>query len=113
MQTIRVHGRDPARLLRDLGLVRATAVAALLANGVLTPLFGPLFALGLVVDAIWGDLLTPRGLAALALNTSWISLALLGPVTALWLAWLGIAIAFITDPWGTSIEMSEGLADIK
>jgi predicted enzyme related to lactoylglutathione lyase len=26
---------------------------------------------------------------------------------------LGIAIAFITDPWGTSIEMTEGLADIK
>jgi len=26
---------------------------------------------------------------------------------------LGIAIAFIKDPWGTSIEMSEGLADIK
>ena len=26
---------------------------------------------------------------------------------------LGIAIAFIKDPWGTSIEMSEGLVDIK
>jgi catechol 2,3-dioxygenase-like lactoylglutathione lyase family enzyme len=26
---------------------------------------------------------------------------------------LGIAIAFIKDPWGTSIEMTEGLADIK
>ena len=26
---------------------------------------------------------------------------------------LGIAIAFIKDPWGTNIEMSEGLADIK
>jgi predicted enzyme related to lactoylglutathione lyase len=26
---------------------------------------------------------------------------------------LGIAIAFITDPWGTNIEMTEGLAGIK
>jgi predicted enzyme related to lactoylglutathione lyase len=26
---------------------------------------------------------------------------------------LGIAIAFIKDPWGTNIEMSEGLVDIK
>ena len=26
---------------------------------------------------------------------------------------LGIAIAFIKDPWGTNIEMTEGLADIK
>jgi predicted enzyme related to lactoylglutathione lyase len=26
---------------------------------------------------------------------------------------LGIAIAFIKDPWGTNIEMSEGLADVK
>ena len=26
---------------------------------------------------------------------------------------LGIAIAFIKDPWGTNIELSEGLADIK
>jgi predicted enzyme related to lactoylglutathione lyase len=26
---------------------------------------------------------------------------------------LGVAIAFIKDPWGTNIEMTEGLADIK
>jgi catechol 2,3-dioxygenase-like lactoylglutathione lyase family enzyme len=26
---------------------------------------------------------------------------------------LGIAIAFIRDPWGTSIELTEGLADVK
>jgi catechol 2,3-dioxygenase-like lactoylglutathione lyase family enzyme len=26
---------------------------------------------------------------------------------------LGIAIAFIKDPWGTNIEMTEGLADLK
>jgi catechol 2,3-dioxygenase-like lactoylglutathione lyase family enzyme len=26
---------------------------------------------------------------------------------------LGIAIAFIKDPWGTNIEMTEGLADVK
>jgi predicted enzyme related to lactoylglutathione lyase len=26
---------------------------------------------------------------------------------------LGIAIAFIQDPWGTNIEMTEGLADVK
>jgi len=26
---------------------------------------------------------------------------------------LGIAIAFVKDPWGTNIEMTEGLADIK
>jgi predicted enzyme related to lactoylglutathione lyase len=26
---------------------------------------------------------------------------------------LGIAVAFIKDPWGTNIEMTEGLADIK
>ena len=29
------------------------------------------------------------------------------------IAALGIAVAFIKDPWGTNIEMSEGLADIK
>ena len=26
---------------------------------------------------------------------------------------LGIAIAFIKDPWGTNIELTEGLVDIK
>ena len=26
---------------------------------------------------------------------------------------LGIAIAFIKDPWGTNIEMTEGLVDLK
>jgi len=26
---------------------------------------------------------------------------------------LGLAIAFIKDPWGTNIEMTEGLANIK
>ena len=26
---------------------------------------------------------------------------------------LGVAIAFIKDPWGTNIEMTEGLADLK
>lgn len=26
---------------------------------------------------------------------------------------LGIAVAFIKDPWGTNIEITEGLANIK
>ena len=26
---------------------------------------------------------------------------------------LGIAIAFLTDPWGTYIELTEGLANVK
>jgi cellulose synthase/poly-beta-1,6-N-acetylglucosamine synthase-like glycosyltransferase len=90
MQTLVVHARDPARLIRELGPRNAARALVLLANGVLGPLLAPLFALVMVCDAIWGDLLAPRATLEIVLSTLWISLTIAGLTSVLWLSALGI-----------------------
>jgi len=90
MQTLLVHGHNPARLARELGLRNAASALALLANGVLGPVLSPIFAGLMLRDAIWGDLLCPKTLAGAALSASWIALAAAGAASLLWPMALGV-----------------------
>ena len=60
MVTLQTHSRDPARLFAEAGLVGGGAVIAVLFGTVATSLFGPLFAVAVVLDAAYGPLLSPR-----------------------------------------------------
>ena len=71
MQTALVHSRDPLDLWRRLGTQRALALVGTLGGGLLSALFGPLFALRVALDAARGDLLrvdTALDLAATAVS---------------------------------------------
>jgi cellulose synthase/poly-beta-1,6-N-acetylglucosamine synthase-like glycosyltransferase len=78
MQTALVHCRHPLRLVEDLGLRRATAVAAMLAGSLAGPLLGPAFTAVIIRDAWSGRLLEPTAPVEIALSTLWCLLALLG-----------------------------------
>ena len=83
MQTLIVHLRDPRRLFRDLGPLRATSVILLLVNGLLGPLAGPLYAVAFLHDALFGALLNPQTIADIVASTLWCSIAVLGSIAML------------------------------
>ncbi|HLW90352.1 MAG TPA: glycosyltransferase [Roseiarcus sp.] len=60
LQTALVHSRDPIRVIRELGAVRALCAFALIGGAIAGGLFGPL----LTADTLWrlasGDLLRPQ-----------------------------------------------------
>ena len=66
--------------------------------------------LGLVLFMfiVGAELRLPTGARSQIVAASWVGV----PSVLLPMA-LGIAIAFIKDPWGTNIEMTEGLAAIR
>lgn len=78
MQTLITHTRHPRKLVRQLGLVRALAVLAILAANTLGPLVGPCFMAYVIHDMIMGDLFAPQDLAGAIASTFWIVLALSG-----------------------------------
>ncbi len=78
MQTGLVHCGRPARLVADLGGVRALAVVAMFAGGVLGPLVGPLLTARLAHDALFGALLSPTTRFEMVCAALWIALALGG-----------------------------------
>ena len=56
MQTLIVHSRHPAKLLRELGAGKALAGSAMIAGSVLGGLFGPSFAAAALIRAFCGEL---------------------------------------------------------
>lgn len=56
LQTQLVHSRQPFRLVRELGAMRALAAQTLIAGGVLGSLFGPLFFADVLWRCLTGDL---------------------------------------------------------
>ena len=83
MQTLIVHLREPARLVRELGAARAAALVALLAGGVIGPLVGPFYVALFIYDGVWGALFSPATLMDSIAFTLWCAIAALGA-----LAWL-------------------------
>ncbi len=90
MQTAVVHCRDPARFLRDLGPRRALATLAMLTGGLAGPLLGPPLTLALLLNCVYGDLLTPTTNVEIALSTLWCFLALSGAASIIWPLLLGM-----------------------
>ena len=80
MQTLIVHLRQPRRLLRELGALRAAALIAMLAGGVLGPLVGPLYVALFIYDGAWGTLFSPVTLADALSSALWCSIAVLGAI---------------------------------
>ena len=78
MQTLIVHLRQPGRLVRELGFVRAAALTTMLAGGVLGPLVGPLYVALFVYDGVWGALFAPVTLVDAISSVLWCSIAALG-----------------------------------
>lgn len=60
MITLQTHSRDLDRLFGELGAVGTIVVFAILGGTVMSSLLGPFFVVGVVLDAIFGSLLTPH-----------------------------------------------------
>ncbi len=89
MQTLLVLGRAPVRVVREMGPLNAAMALAVLVNGVFGPLFSPIFAVLMVRDAIWGDLLAPKDIPEMIESVSWVSLAGAGLASMAWPIGLG------------------------
>ena len=99
MQTALVHCRDPLRFVRDLGPRRALAVLAMFTGGFAGPLLGPLLTGALLLNSVYGDLLTPRTNTEIALSTLWCFLALSGVAAIFWPLLLGMRRRHLTHLW--------------
>ena len=73
MQTFLVVSRDPRRLARELGGLRAVAAILLLVAGVLGPLLGPALLIMMAHDAMTSELLRPTSPSTILASTVWCS----------------------------------------
>jgi cellulose synthase/poly-beta-1,6-N-acetylglucosamine synthase-like glycosyltransferase len=90
IQTLVTHSRDPARIVRETGWLRASQLYALVAGGVLGPLLGPVFALYMLYEIIWGDLFNPASFGAVVANDWALSIFVVGILTIVGPAFLGM-----------------------
>lgn len=90
LQTFVTISRQPRALMREIGLMRTSALAALF----LSLLFGPLFWIpssllvmaGLASNGLWA----PKDISGVCLATLWTSVVLLGLASLFWYALLGM-----------------------
>ena len=118
-QTLIVHLRDPSRLVRELGVLRAAALTAMLAGGVLGPLIGPFYVVWFIHDAVWGDLLAPETLAQLFVSALWCLVAAMGALALLLPIFMGakrrrlkrfLPLLFLLPAWQLLMGFAAGLA---
>ena len=83
MQTLIVHLRQPLRLMRALGALRAAALVTMLAGGVLGPLVGPLYVALFIHAGLWGALFSPVTTMDMIASALWCSIAVLGAIALL------------------------------
>lgn len=89
MQTLVVHGRNPLAAIRAMGGLRAGACASHVGGTLLGAMLGPLFALMVALDAIYGNLLTPASTLELVIATCWCFIFTAGAISAFLPLWLG------------------------
>jgi cellulose synthase/poly-beta-1,6-N-acetylglucosamine synthase-like glycosyltransferase len=89
IQTFVTHSRRPLRLVGEMGILRACAAFFLLGGGLLGSLSGPLLALMIGHDILFGDLLAPRTTFEVAASSCWLFICITGLASALWPAILG------------------------
>lgn len=90
MQTLAVFLRTPRRQFRNAGAVPALSALCLMSSLIAGPLFGPLYGVRLMIDMIWGDLLSPPSPARLALSSVSLGIALFGTLAFILPAALGM-----------------------
>ena len=90
MQTLITLSRDPRRLVRELGFIRAVTATLFLLAGVLGPLFGPVLIAISLYDAFAGNLLSPGSWLAILASALWCLSLLACLVSILLPAALGI-----------------------
>lgn len=97
MVTLQTHSHDLDRLFGDLGLIATMATFALLSGTIASSLLGPLFVLGVVLDAVFGPLLAPQTPWQLAGSVLALLLILTGAASLLWPIVLGIRRRRLSD----------------
>ena len=90
MQTIATHLRDPARLVADLGFVRAVFTAAMMLGMVMGPLVGPFFTVLMIYEALCGDMMQPQTAFEICASSLACFVFVAGVWAMLWPAVLGI-----------------------
>ena len=90
MQTLVTHTREPSRLVREAGWMRAGAAMLLVAGALIGPMFGPAFALALLVSAILGELFALQGVGGAIATMLWSVVCMGGLASAIWPALLGL-----------------------
>lgn len=89
-QTFITLSRDPARLVGEVGWTGAGVFVLMLTALVLAPLLWPFLAAQTAYDLVSAGLPAPASGFALVETTLWLSVALFGAGSALWLAGLGM-----------------------
>ncbi|MDB5569193.1 MAG: hypothetical protein JWN93_376 [Hyphomicrobiales bacterium] len=90
MQTLIVHGRDPVRVVNEMGALRAACALLTVCGALLAPMMAPGFAWAALKAVLDPDLLAPSTAPQLATSTLWCSIWIAGLVSALWPALLGL-----------------------
>ncbi len=90
MQTLVTHTREPGRLVREAGPMRAGAAMLLIAGSLIGPMFGPAFALALLVSALSGNLFALQDVGGVIASVMWGAVCLGGLASAIWPALLGL-----------------------
>lgn len=90
IQTLVTHTREPGRLMREAGPKRAGAAMLLIAGALIGPMFGPAFALALLVSVLSGELFTMQGVSGVITMGLWGAVSLGGLASAIWPALLGL-----------------------
>lgn len=90
MQTFITLSRDPCRLISEIGLADAVALGLMLTALVIAPPLWPFFAAFVIYDVAEHGFPIPDSGVALLEATLWISVALFGSASTLWLTTLGM-----------------------
>ncbi len=90
MQTLVTHTREPGRLVREAGPMRAGAAMLLIAGSLIGPMFGPAFALALLVSALSGNLFALQDVGGVIASVMWGAVCVGGLWSAIWPALLGL-----------------------
>lgn len=104
MQTAAVLSRDPARVYRELGLRRSTALCLSLVTLVVSPLVSPICAALVTLHLITTGIPAPQSTPELVETILWTSVTLFGSASTIWLTLLGMRRRGLLSLW-TSLPL--------
>ena len=98
-QTFITLSRDPARLISEVGWSGAGVLALMMTNLVAAPLLWPVLSAALVYHLASAGLPRPESVLIIVETTLWLSVALFGAGSALWLTLLGMTRRKLLGLW--------------